>query len=352
MGALREWLLRLWGTLRRRRADGDLEEELRLHLELAAEEARRRGHPPDQADRAARIRAGGVAQAIEACRDQRGLPWLDALVRGVAGLPRLVRHHRGYFAFATTTLAVAVGLNLVVFTVVNALWLRPLPVRNADRLVTVMHDALALSLTPEWRAHFEAVAGQVSTEDFFAGLKPDLVFDSAGRQVETIGVTPEYFSLFGLTVRGRDFTAADDRAGAEPVAIISDNLWARAFERRPEVIGAVAAAKPFPVRIIGVAPAGFEGVRHGERVHVWIPSRLVPRVASDPGAALETDGFVPMMVFARLFPGQTPADVMRRWVETGAFTRLNPRIVPLRDVFGTPESRAWPCSCSPGAAPR
>jgi len=339
---LHEWLLRLWGTISRRRTDGDLEEELRLHLELAAEESRCRGESPDGGERAARIRAGGVTQAMEACRDQRGLPWLDVLARGVAGLPRLVRHHRGYFLFATTTLAVAVGVNLVVFTVVNALWLRPLPVRDADRLVTVMHNALALSVSEAVRSPFEAVAGQVETSHMFSGLKPDLAFDGVESEIEAIGVTPEYFGLFGVTPRGRDFTADDDRAGAEPVAIISDRLWSRAFGRRPDLIGAVAAAKPFAIRIVGIAPAGFEGVRRGERVDVWIPSRLVPKVASDAGAAVEAGDHVPMMVFARLLPGQTPADVTRRWRETGVFPEdilASFAAVPLKDVFGTPESR-------------
>jgi hypothetical protein len=81
MASLREWIKRFWGTLRANRDDRDLEEELRLHLELAAEDALRRGHTTERAPRAARIHAGGVAQAMEALRDQRGLPWLDDLAR-------------------------------------------------------------------------------------------------------------------------------------------------------------------------------------------------------------------------------------------------------------------------------
>ena len=81
MGTLREWVCRLWGTLRRRRTDRDLEEELRLHLELADEAARRRGDPPAAARRSAALHAGGVQQAMEAMRDQRGLPWLADLAR-------------------------------------------------------------------------------------------------------------------------------------------------------------------------------------------------------------------------------------------------------------------------------
>ena len=77
----REWVSRVWGTLRRHRTDGDLEDELRVHLELAADEARRRGESQESAGRTARLQVGGVAQAMEAQRDQRGLPWLEDLAR-------------------------------------------------------------------------------------------------------------------------------------------------------------------------------------------------------------------------------------------------------------------------------
>jgi len=107
--------------LRRRRADADMEQELRLHLALAADDARRRGQPPEVAERAARLEAGGVSQAMDALRDQRGLPWIDAAVSGVGNLPRLVFRHRGYFTFATMTLARSASGGL--FTLgTRALW--------------------------------------------------------------------------------------------------------------------------------------------------------------------------------------------------------------------------------------
>jgi predicted permease len=223
-----------------------------------------------------------------------------------------------------------VGVNLVVFTVVNALWLKPLPFRDADRLVTITQPFFVLE-APALKA-FEAVTGQVITSESEAGLRPILVFDRVGRDVETLGVTSEYFRLFGLAIRGRDFTPDDDRVGAEPVAIISDRLWSREFGRRSEAIGAVAAARPFPIRIIGVAPPDFEGARRGEKADVWIPCNLVPRVA--PAAQASS---VLLMVFARLYRGQTPTEVARRLVETGLDPGL--AVVRLKDVFGTPESR-------------
>jgi predicted permease len=262
---------------------------------------------------------------------------------------RMMRLHVPYVAFATATLALAVGATLTVFTVVNALWLRPVPFTDPDRIVVLIHEGTAsndvmwsgVEKPGRW-SPFEEVAGQLATSGkMLSGLQPHIQLEQAGGEVETLAVTPRYFHLLGQTIRGRDFTPDDDRAGAEPVAIISDRLWSRAFGRRGDVIGSVAAAKPMPVRIIGVAPAGFEGARRGERADVWIPTTLVPRVAP---AATNLEEGVPTLVYGRLFPGQTPADVERRLVgeAAGEFERRAMeavRVVPLRDVYGTPDSR-------------
>ncbi len=115
-----------------------------------------------------------------------------------------------------------------------------------------------------------------------------------------MGVTSTYFQLLRLPIRGRDFTADDQLDGAEPVAIISDRLWAGLFARRAEVVGAVLPAQPFPVRIIGVAPRDFNGIRRGEQADMWIPTSVVKRLAPD-----WTAQSVPLMAFGRIGPGQT-----------------------------------------------
>jgi predicted permease len=181
----------------------------------------------------------------------------------------------------------------------------------------------------------------VVTSGSLGGLLPRVLLAKVGREVETLGVTSQYFRLLGQTIRGRDFTRDDNRSGAEPVAIISDRLWTRAFGRQSEAIGAIAAATPFPVRIIGVAPPGFEGARRGEHGDVWIPSNLVRRLVAE-GTNIPEDG--PTMVFARLHPGRTRAEAERYLVQNavGEFDRRvkeRIRVVPLTDVFGAPDSR-------------
>ncbi len=128
MASLREWIYRLWGTLRpSRRHDRELEQELRLHLELAAEDAQRRMDPANAA-RAAVIRAGGITQTMEALRDQRGLPLLDDLARDVRHGFRFLRRNPTLAGAAVISLALGIGVNSAVFSIVDAELLRPLPV--------------------------------------------------------------------------------------------------------------------------------------------------------------------------------------------------------------------------------
>jgi putative ABC transport system permease protein len=257
---------------------------------------------------------------------------------------RWISRHRSYLLLSTGTLSVAVGANILVFTVVNALWLRPLPFPAADRLVVVAHsspygDAAFFEIEgPSWRP-FEATAGQVIVNDHMSGLRPLVTLAGVERQMETLGVTSGYFRLFRLSIRGRDFTSEDDRRGAEPVAIISDRLWTREFNRRADVIGALVNGSPFTLRIIGVAPPDFHGARRGEVVDIWVPTTLVPRASRMPESSR-----LPLMVFGRLHPGQSVQDVARRFRETALDERereLKERlaIVPLSQAFGTPESR-------------
>lgn len=252
---------------------------------------------------------------------------------------------------STFVLAVSIGVNLLVFTVVNALWIRPLPFPEPDRVVTILPEHLGFTTLdhPRFEMFEGRVAGQVITTDMREALRPRIELAETGQEPETFGVTSGYFRVLGLTIRGRDFRPEDELQGAEPVGIISDRLWNNAFGRRTDVIGAVLPAKPVPLRVIGVAPPGFEGARRGERADLWIPTGLVSRLAP----ADWRNGFLTMMVFARLGAGQTVAGMERRYYESmdprvresltknSDLVQFLPRVLPLTEVFGTPESRTF-----------
>jgi hypothetical protein len=134
---LHEWLHRLWGTLRRSRTDRDLEDELRIHLELVADEERRRGASEESAARTAKLRVGSVAQATEAQRDQRGLLWLEDLVRDLRYAGRMLAKSPSFTVVSVVSLAIGIGANCAVFSFADTLLLRPLAVPRADGLLTV-----------------------------------------------------------------------------------------------------------------------------------------------------------------------------------------------------------------------
>ena len=253
-------------------------------------------------------------------------------------MSRYVWRNRGYLAWATLTLATTIGLNCVVFTVVNALWLRPLAFRDAHRLVTITSHVFVDLDAPILR-DFESVAGQSVTHQSLE-VRARLTLDQTDRELETLGVTPNYFTLLGLPIRGRDFISSDNSQGAEAVAIVSDNLWEQEFGRRPEIVGSVVRARPLSFRVIGVAPAGFQGARRGERADIWIASNLVPRLL--PMAAGAATIPPPLAVFGRTLPGQTALTMTKRLSDLNAddlhWRGLN--IVPLTDVFGMPDSMA------------
>src|SRR5687768_4858096 len=128
-------LARLTGVFTKDRADDDLREELQAHIEMDTNENIRRGMQPDEARRKALLSAGGLTQASEAVRDQRGLPWLESLAADIKYAFRALRHSRAFTIVVVITLALGIGANTAIFSVVRGVLLKPLPHREGDRLV-------------------------------------------------------------------------------------------------------------------------------------------------------------------------------------------------------------------------
>jgi MacB-like periplasmic core domain len=237
MRILLERAHRLRGTLAPSRRDEELEEELRFHLELAAEDARRRGHQGEEAIRAARIRAGGLGQALDTVRDQRGIPWLDDLARDVSYALRMLRRTPTFTAVAVLTLGLGIGATTAMFTLVNAVLLRPLPYIAPDRLVVVGDRDADGSIGNSGFTTFADLQDRAHAFEQLVAVRPwtpSMVTADRAERVSALRVSWRYFSMLGVVPAfGRDFTAADDRPDAWRVLIISERYGTHDSARIP-----------------------------------------------------------------------------------------------------------------------
>jgi predicted permease len=271
-----EWLNRVWGTFGRTRTDRDLEDELQVHLELAADEERRRGDPEGGAVRAARLRVGAIPQAMEAQRDQRSLTWLEDLARDLLFACRTLRKAPGFTAAAVVTLALGIGVNTAIFSVVNGVLLNPLPYSGPDQLVALYSRTADQRRDNSSYPNFlDWVRGNHSFSDLAAFREDGLNLIGLGQpeRVPAEMVSASFFRLLGVQpILGRTFLATDDLLGAAPVVLISENFWNRKFDSSPTAIGQALTLSGTSYIIIGVIPATFQyDARNFHSSDVYLP---------------------------------------------------------------------------------
>jgi hypothetical protein len=211
----------------------------------------------------------------------------------MSALRTLVRYP-GYVVTAVITVGLAVGANLVVFSIIDALWLSPSPVSNPDRVLVAgrgftspdasRYSELGLQGLREAQS-FEAVAGQTVTTGLFEGLRPRIQIAGVDRPLETAGITSQYFEVFGIRLNGREFDDSDGEATGPVPVVISDRLWHAAWKGRA-VLGDVIEATPTASRHRGFrvpvsenasisgSPTGTSSaraarIRESERSHRW-----------------------------------------------------------------------------------
>jgi putative ABC transport system permease protein len=297
--SVREWASRMWAALRGRgrRTEHDWEAELRAHLELAAEDARRRSAPgaSDDMERAVRLRAGGVPQAIEAMRDQRGFPMMDDLRRDLRQALSALRRNPAFTAIAALTLALGIGANSAIVSVVHAVLLRPLPYHEPEKLVTI--DYL---LAGEYFVLRERVPSLRDMALYHAGVGFNVSDTSGAERLTGTHVSANLFSTLGVApALGRTFRADEELPGARAV-VISHALWRQRFGADPNVIGREILIDSLPREIIGVMPATFAFPSFDTQL--WMPFAFDRAAAG----ALWGGGQRGYAV-ARLVPGATAA---------------------------------------------
>jgi hypothetical protein len=246
MNAFREWWHRLMGSVTGSRRDQDMEEEIRLHLEFAAEEKRRRGVPAEEAERAARLEVGAMAQTMELMRDQRGLPWFDDLRCDLRHSVRSFWRTPVFTIVALSTLVLGIGANTAIFSVVNGVLLRPLPYPKPEQLIHLTAEFAETSRSadtvsvPEYQEFqqinqsFAVVGAYTTGSDVYTSGEMNLVAGDRPLRVRSMSVDPRLFRALGLQpAHGRLFEdreiSFETRGLAAPVAILSHELWQQAL---------------------------------------------------------------------------------------------------------------------------
>jgi putative ABC transport system permease protein len=299
-----------WRSLfRRNEIDHDLDDEVRSHLVLLADEKIAEGMKPEEALRAARIELGGIEQVKEKVREVRASAWLDTLWQDIRFGVRMLQKNPGFMAVAVLTLALGIGANTAIFSMVDSILLRPLPYPNANRLVWLAE------FRKDWGSDEIAVPpptfndwqrDQHSFTSFSAVESDALTLTGSGEatKLHAGAVSASFFSVVGIhPALGRDFLPSDDRVDAPRVVILSYRLWRERFDADPNLIGRQVTLDDKPFMIVGVAPRGFDFPTSPEpdQVQVWTPA--VPQIVADDPSAFTERGAHYLDVIGCLKPG-------------------------------------------------
>ena len=268
MSRIRSATGRLRAFFTGQRLDEELDAELAAHIDLAVEDYIERGMTPDQARRRAILAFGGIQQAREQQREARGLMSLDILLQDLKYTLRTLGRDPGFTTVAVLILALAIGANIAVFSVVNTLMLRPLPFPNAQQLLWIAPPPTKCGLscaTYSTDAYDEFRVGSRSYQDvtgYFAFSSPDnlsLKLGSAPVTATSIDVIANFFQLLGVQpAMGRVFRTEDARNGASPVILLSNAWWKRQFNADPNIVGRAFDINGHQTTVIGVLPASFD----------------------------------------------------------------------------------------------
>lgn len=294
-----------WPSKSRREREREIDREIRSHLDLEAAEQQEAGLDPDNAQHAARRAFGNTAIVKEDLRDVWCSRFFDAVGRNIGYALRTFRRVPGFTAIIVATLALGIGANTAVFTILNAVLLRPLPYRNSGRMVAIWNREIhakgiskffdVYSDYEDWKRNSR------NFEDFAAaswspGASPGRVLKANGiiRNVFTLPVTPEFFRFLGASAAlGRTFDERD--ANGCPV-VLENAFWKKVFAGRRNAIGETVRLNEQACTIVGVMPEGFAFLPPEEPVSMWVIMAR-PKQPNQSGAA----------VFGRLRPGATLA---------------------------------------------
>jgi len=301
-----EWLrifsARLRGLFRKRKLDGDLEAELQAHLELLTEENIRRGMSPAHARYAARREFGGVEQAKELQRDQRSIPFFDALLQDLRFALRMLAKKPGFTFVAVLTLALGMGATTAVFSVVDRILFRSLPYPHDERLVSfgdkAPFEANEFVLGPDYVDWKKAQTPFESVTSFVPGGADCDLTERNPVRLKCALVESTFLPTFGIQpFLGRNFTSEEDRPNGARVALVTYGLWRSRFASDRNLPGRTISLDGRPTVVVGVLPPQFEMPILGHE-DILVPAALDGSTDRGPNARQMI-----LRAFARLKPG-------------------------------------------------
>ena len=318
--------VRFAGLFRKKQHETEMNEELRAHLDGLIERNVAAGMSSDDARFSAMRAFGGVAQIQERARDERRSPWGEEVLHDLHYAFRQLRKTPGFTAVAVLSLALGIGANTAIFSIVNEVLLRALPVKRPDELVLLQNTGRIRANSPHWIQGTGGLSPVVldalrqhsaSLVELFAFAPLTQLNAIIDGQPEIVPlsqvVTGNYYATLGVAPRvGRLLVSADDQPEAPPVAVISDRYWRNRFNRDLAAIGKTVWLNSVPVTIVGVTPAGFSGtLQVVESPDFSVSLALAPRLKPDPQRRFELNqpSYWWLRTMGRLRPGVTAEQV-------------------------------------------
>jgi predicted permease len=336
--SIRAFFQRLYCLFRRKPLDSGFDAEMAAHLELATEESLRRNMTQDEARRQSLIQLGGVEQIREQHREAKGWPALDTLMQDLRYAFRTLRRDAGSTVFAILIAGIGIGASSTVFSVVNALLLRPLPFRDPGRLVWISNGENYSTQAEQYsdlRDQNQSFTDLAGWSGFYRSGDKELMGAGEAERLTSVPVTENFFALLGVEPAiGRSFTREEcqGRYSAPPAMLLSHSFWRRRFASDPNVAGRRLMLDNEPVIVVGVLPASFDFASvfaPGTPIDVFIPWPLTDKTKPAGNT---------MAIVGRLKPGatvegaQAEFTVLAKQLEGQHPERnpINPRLVPLK----------------------
>ena len=305
MKTLRAILSRFAGLFDRERRDAELHDELQSVLQMHIDDNLRSGLSPEEARRQALIKLGGIDQVSEAYRKQRGIPVLEGVAQDLRFALRGMRKDVGFTAIALLTLALGIGANTALFSVVNGVLLNPLPYPNPEQLVILFgktkqfeHGSVSYPNYLDWEKQSQSFSSMAAfREESF-----NVTGQDEPERLPGYMISATFFPTLGVSpILGRTISPQEDIAGGAPVALIGEGLWKREFGASPSVLGRTIVLNGTGYAIVGVIPGSFR-LYTGDNPEVYVPIGQW----TDPTFRDRTVG-MGMGVVARLKPNVTLA---------------------------------------------